>query len=81
MRKVIQKQKIEVICDICKKHCHPSKTCPEAIESANLTANWGYWSNNKDTQKFDIDFCENCFNDFLRWAKSKGAKIVPKFYL
>lgn len=64
----------DVVCDICNKSC---KDCHENMESASLTAYWGY-SSKKDGQQYEVDICENCFDKTLEFfAKLKGSEIKP----
>lgn len=77
MKKIAQKT-IEIIddveCDICGKTC---KDHIDNIESATLSAYWGY-SSKKDGQSFEVDICENCFDKTLEFlAKLKGKIISP----
>jgi hypothetical protein len=77
MKKIAQKT-IEVIddieCDICGKTC---KDHLDNIESASLSAYWGYYSK-KDGQNYEIDICEKCFDKTLEFlAKLKGSVILP----
>lgn len=76
--KKIAKKTIEVIddieCDICGKNC---KDHMGNFENASLTAYWGFTSK-KDSQQYDIDICENCFDKTLDFfAKLKGKIISP----
>lgn len=77
MKKIASKT-IEVIddvsCDVCGKNC---KDGLENIESALLTAYWGFTSK-KDGQNYEIDICEECFDKTLEYlSKLKGSNINP----
>lgn len=64
----------DVTCDICNKSC---KDHIDNMESASLTAYWGY-SSKKDGQNYDLDICESCFDKTLEFlAKLKGSMIKP----
>lgn len=67
--KKIKKIKItyEVICDICGCSC---KDANIGNEYASLIADWGYASK-KDGAKYDIDFCENCFDETIKFLRNK----------
>jgi hypothetical protein len=51
-------------CDICGQNCakHSSETCSDASEHATLSADWGYWSDNKDLTWHECHMCEACFD-------------------
>lgn len=77
MKKIGEKT-IEVIddvtCDVCGKSC---KDHMDNIESATLSAYWGY-SSKKDGSNYDVDICESCFDKTLEFlAKLKGSIIKP----
>jgi len=57
----------EIICDICGCSC---KDINCGNEYAFLMADWGYASK-KDGAKYDIHFCENCFDETIRFLKNK----------
>jgi hypothetical protein len=62
----------DLICDICGESCKDKNF---GYESANISATWGYASN-QDGSKYDIDLCENCFEktlDFLQGLR----KVKP----
>ena len=64
----------DIICDICGNNC---KDKLENIESAALTAYWGYTSR-KDGQQFELDICENCFDKLIKFLSDlKGSQINP----
>lgn len=64
----------DVTCDICNKSC---KDHIDNMESASLTAYWGY-SSKKDGQNYDLDICESCFDKTLEFlVKLKGSVIKP----
>ncbi len=62
-----------VYCDI----CGGSTTILEQIgpDYATLESCWGYGSLN-DGIKYDLQFCEHCFNEMLGTIKQKRQKIL-----
>lgn len=64
-----------VYCDICSKNCSIDNF---DNEYATLEALWGYGSK-RDGEKFDIQICENCFNDVLNWMKNKRQEYLSPF--
>lgn len=67
----------EILCDCCGQSCTITEPVVEH-EYAELIATWGYFSN-QDGSQFDIDLCENCFNDVLEFIKNKRKKILGPF--
>jgi len=71
----------EIICDICGSSC---KDANVGNEHASLVAHWGYASR-KDESKYDIDFCENCFDKLIKYLKKirivkpSPDPLEPKF--
>jgi len=63
----------EIICDVCGESCTITEPVHEH-EYAELTAVWSYFSD-KDGKKFNIDLCENCFDDVLSFVKRQRIKI------
>jgi hypothetical protein len=64
----------EIVCDVCGESC--SVTAPVVEhEYAELIATWGYFSD-RDGEQFNIDLCENCFNDVLSFIKNQRRKIL-----
>jgi hypothetical protein len=47
-------------------------------EYATLEGTWGYFSD-QDGKQFNIDLCENCFNDVLSFIKNQRRKILGPF--
>jgi hypothetical protein len=60
----------EVLCNYCGKSIPETVGIPGQFEYALLQAWWGYGSKH-DTDKFNIDFCEECVYD----------EILPKCVL
>lgn len=56
------------ICDMC------SRECPHN-EYAILTAEWGYYSNNKDLTTNESHLCENCFDKVKDFIDSQGGRV------
>jgi hypothetical protein len=56
-----------VYCDICGNSC---STDLFGGEYATIEAVWGYGSKH-DGEKYDIQICEGCFFETVRWMKSK----------
>jgi len=71
------KRKVEdkVYCDLCGQSCTLDQF---GSEYATLEAIWGYGSK-KDGEKFDIQICENCFNETLNWMKEKRRINLGSF--
>ena len=67
----------EILCDCCGESCTITEPVVEH-EYAELIATWGYFSD-QDGQQFNIDLCENCFNDVLSFIKNQRRKILGSF--
>jgi len=67
IRKAIDK----IYCDCCGENC--SKNIDH--EYAELSATWGYCSKQDGTQ-YDIQICENCFNEVLQSMKQIRKRIL-----
>lgn len=65
IKKIKIPQVVDIQCDVCGKSCYKHGT----LESANLKASWGYYSS-KDGTSYDIDLCEDCFDNTLHYIKS-----------
>lgn len=72
-KKVVDK----ILCDCCGESCTITEPVVEH-EYAELIATWGYFSDQDGTQ-FNIDLCENCFNDVLGFIKNQRRKILGPF--
>lgn len=76
--KTFKKKTVKVLdkiyCDSCGENC--SKDIDH--EYAELSATWGYCSNQDGTQ-YDIQICENCFNEVLESLKKKRKKFLGPF--
>lgn len=64
----------KIYCDGCGECC--SKQCDH--EYAELSATWGYDSNQDGTQ-YDIQICENCFNETIEFLKKKRQRNLGCF--
>lgn len=63
----------EILCDVCGESCTVAEPIVEH-EYAELIATWGYFSDQDGTQ-YNIELCENCFNDVLTFMKNSRLKI------
>jgi hypothetical protein len=64
----------DVICDVCGNSC---KDHMDNMESATLSAYWGYTSK-KDGEVYEVDICESCFDKTIKFLSGlKGADIKP----
>jgi len=72
-KKVVDK----ILCDVCGESCTITEPVVEH-EYAELIATWGYFSD-QDGKHFNIDLCENCFNDVLSFMKNSRKKILGPF--
>lgn len=63
----------DIVCDSCGASCAKFSSSNKllAIESAKLTAQWGYYSDS-DGKQYEIELCENCFYDLIAYMKSKN---------
>ena len=70
----------KIYCDVCGECC--TKGDEENgwtdHEYATIDATWGYWSNQDGTQ-YNIEMCENCFNEVLESLKKKRKKFLGPF--
>lgn len=66
-----------ILCDVCGASCTITEPVVEH-EYAELIATWGYFSY-RDGQQFNIELCENCFNDVLTFIKNSRKKILGPF--
>lgn len=71
IKKKLADQVDDVTCDVCGESCKKEYN----IESAELTAHWGYESN-RDLQKYEIDLCEKCFDKTLDFINSIANKKI-----
>jgi hypothetical protein len=67
----------EILCDCCGESCTTTEPVVEH-EYATIEATWGYFSD-QDGKQFNIDLCENCFNDVLSFIKDSRRKILGPF--
>ena len=67
----------EILCDCCGESCTITEPVVEH-EYAELIATWGYFSD-QDGKQFNIDLCENCFDDVLVFIKNQRRKILGPF--
>ncbi len=70
---------IDVICDSCGKSCKKEEFVVDNVhnpdfgknapvfEYMEMSANWGYWSNNKDTETWKAQICETCVDDKFKF--------------
>lgn len=75
--KKLKKVLDEILCDCCGESCTITEPVVEH-EYATIEATWGYFSD-QDGKQFNIDLCENCFNDTLIFIKSQRKKILGPF--
>jgi len=69
-KKVVEK----IYCDACGEDC--SKSIDH--EYAELIAIWGYCSK-QDGMQYNIQICENCFDEVLTFIKQKRKKNLGSF--
>jgi hypothetical protein len=63
----------DITCDVCNQSCKKHHN----IESATLSAYWGYDSK-RDGETFDVDICESCFDKLIKFMSDlKGSSINP----
>lgn len=67
----------EILCDCCGESCRVTEPVVE-YEYATIEATWGYFSD-QDGSQFNIDLCENCFNDVLSFIKNQRRKVLGPF--
>lgn len=63
---------VDIVCDACGASC---RTPLDDYECATLSATWGYHSS-KDGQTDSLDLCENCFDDTIKYLKSRPSRSV-----
>ena len=64
----------EILCDCCGKSCTITEPVIEH-EYASIEAIWGYFSN-QDGNQYNLDICEDCFNEVLELIKNKRKRIL-----
>lgn len=62
-----------IYCDCCDECCTITDPVHEH-EYATIDATWGYFSN-QDGTYYEIELCENCFNEVIGLLKEKRRKI------
>ena len=67
----------KIYCDCCGQDCTITEPVDEH-EYGELTATWGYCSNQDGTQ-YDIQLCETCFNEVIEFLKKKRKKTLGPF--
>lgn len=70
----VRKTVDEIFCDCCGKSCTISEPVVEH-EYASIEAIWGYFSN-QDGKQYNIEICEDCFNDVLEFITNKHKRIL-----
>lgn len=78
--KTYKKKTVKVTDDVYCDMCGLSTTNIPQIgpDYATLEVSWGYGSS-KDGTKYDIQFCQDCFNEILETIKQKRNKILGLF--
>lgn len=71
---VTQEVTIGYLCDICKNSCCKIPDDSNSMEVANLSANWGFYSN-KDLEQHYTDICENCYDRIWEFIETIGGKV------
>lgn len=73
------------VCDACGQECYKNTNPKErehSDEHATFSAHWGYYSDNKDMDKWECDLCESCaekVRDFIE--KTLGGQVrVQEYY-
>lgn len=56
----------DATCDICGNSCMKGDEESKNFEGMELTAHWGFWSNNKDLEKWSAEICEDCVDKHLK---------------
>lgn len=74
-KKITKSVEDSVYCDICGSNCTLDQL---GSEYATLEALWGY-SSKRDGQKFDIQICQNCFEEILIWMTKKRKEYLRPF--
>lgn len=67
----------KILCDSCGQDCTITEPVNEH-EYAELTATWGYFSN-QDGLQYDIQICETCFNEVVDFLKKKRKRVLGPF--
>lgn len=67
----------KILCDSCGKNCTITEPVEEH-EYAELSATWGYFSN-QDGLQYDIQICETCFNEVVNFLKKKRKQTLGPF--
>lgn len=70
LKKIVDK----IFCDCCGQSCTTTSPIIEH-EYATIEATWGYFSN-QDGIQYNIEICENCFNEIVESIKIKRKKIL-----
>jgi len=76
-KKKLTKVVDKILCDSCGEDCTITEPVHEH-EYAELTATWGYFSN-QDGMQYDIHICETCFNEVVDFLKNKRRKTLGPF--
>jgi DNA-directed RNA polymerase alpha subunit len=76
MKKELVETLIDIECDVCGSLC--KKECD--IESASLTAIWGFDSR-KDGEKHSCDLCEDCYDKVHEFIATLGGHITVDSYI
>lgn len=61
------------ICDMCTQTCR--KNSEEGYEYGTLSAEWGYWSDQRDLTQEECHLCESCFAKVREFIQSQGGKV------
>lgn len=73
--KLRARKQVEVVvgfvCDVCNENCakEPGDTDGHTAELATLSAEWGYWSNDKDLTWHECHLCESCYEKVRRFIE------------
>lgn len=76
-KKKLVKTTDKIYCDSCGQDCTITEPVDEH-EYAELTATWGYFSN-QDGLQYDIQICETCFNEVIDFLKKKRKRVLGPF--
>jgi len=71
----------KILCDCCGQSCTKEiATIKPSFdhEYATIEATWGYFSN-QDGLQYDIQICENCFNEVVTLLKNKRKTTLGPF--
>lgn len=81
--KHIEKQEVEVttdvICDCCGKSCRGEGSEDVGLRDfqfMQMEAHWGYFSENKDMQKWTAQICEKCVDEKFSFVKFKKERYL-----